>query len=206
MYYLWFDYSNNTSVFVATRNGYGLWYDVSSVSVVGIRASGVKSIKLKDDYVVSSCLFDPECEYATIITDKSTAKRLKLSLIEKTSRANRGVLLMKEIKSNPSKIIACYLVPSKDEIEVVSTSEVKRLKLTEISIMDKQSNGSFIAKDKIIDIHMVCGLVNNDSLVNNVNEDDNIEDKIVVSKEYKSLKNIDDKMLSIDEYLDDIEN
>ena len=200
------DYSNNTSVFVATRNGYGLWYDVSSVSVVGIRASGVKSIKLKDDYVVSSCLFDPECEYATIITDKSTAKRLKLSLIEKTSRANRGVLLMKEIKSNPSKIIACYLVPSKDEIEVVSTSEVKRLKLTEISIMDKQSNGSFIAKDKIIDIHMVCGLVNNDSLVNNVNEDDNIEDKIVVSKEYKSLKNIDDKMLSIDEYLDDIEN
>ncbi len=72
--------------------------------------------------------------------------------------------------------------------------------------MDKQSNGSFIAKDKIIDIHMVCGLVNNDSLVNNVNEDANIEDKIVVSKEYKSLKNIDDKMLSIDEYLDDIEN
>ena len=200
------DYSNNTSVFVATRNGYGLWYDVSSVSVVGIRASGVKSIKLKDDYVVSSCLFNPECEYATIITDKSTAKRLKLSLIEKTSRANRGVLLMKEIKSNPSKIIACYLVPSKEEIEVVSTSEVKRLKLTEISIMDKQSNGSFIAKDKIIDIHMVCGLVNDDNLVNNIKEDTNIEDKIVVSKEYKSLKNIDDKMLSIDEYLDDIEN
>ena len=37
--------------------------------------------------------------------DKGTAKRLKLSEIEKSSRANRGLLLMKEIKSNPSKIV-----------------------------------------------------------------------------------------------------
>jgi topoisomerase-4 subunit A len=110
------DYSNNDSVFVATKNGYGLWYDISEVSEVGIRASGVKSIKLKDDEVVSSCLFNPNCEYITIIMDKGTAKRLRLSEIEKTSRANRGILLMKEIKSNPSKIIKTYLLPSKEEI------------------------------------------------------------------------------------------
>ena len=30
------DYSNNTNVFVATYNGYGLWYDIDEVSVVGI--------------------------------------------------------------------------------------------------------------------------------------------------------------------------
>ena len=48
--------------------------------------------------------------------DKGTAKRLKLSEIEKTSRANRGILLMKEIKSNPSKIIKTYLIPNKEEI------------------------------------------------------------------------------------------
>ena len=78
--------SDETDLFVATKNGYGLWYDISEVSVVGIRASGVKSIKLKDDEVVSSCLFNPECEYITIITDKGTAKRMKLNNIEKTSR------------------------------------------------------------------------------------------------------------------------
>ena len=197
------DYSNNKDVFVATKNGYGLWYDTSEVSVVGIRASGVKSIKLKDDEVVSSQLFNPECEYITIITDKGTGKRLKLDNIEKTSRANRGILLMKEIKSNPSKIISCYLVSSKEEIEVVSIAEVKNIKLTEISIMDKASNGSFVVKDKIMETHLVAKLISDNSS-NVVNKE---EDKITIieNKEMKSLKSIDDKMLSIDKQLDDIE-
>lgn len=197
------DYSNNNDIFVATKNGYGLWYDVSEVSIVGIRASGVKSIKLKDDEVVSSQLFNPQCEYITIITDKGTGKRLKLDTIEKTSRANRGILLMKEIKSNPSKIISCYLVSSKEEIEVVSIAEVKKMKLTEISIMDRQSNGSFVVKDKIMNTHLIAKLVSNNNLV----IDDKDDSKIVVmnNKEMKSLKNIDDKMLSIEKQLDDIE-
>ena len=48
----------------------------------------------------------------TIITDKGTAKRMKLENILKTSRANRGVQLMKTIKSNPSKIVSSYIVPN----------------------------------------------------------------------------------------------
>ena len=198
------DYSNNTDLFVATKNGYGLWYDVESVSVVGIRASGVKSIKLKDDEVVSSQFFDPSVEYITIITDKGTAKRLKLSELEKTTRGNRGILLMKEIKSNPSKIIDTYLIPSKEEITVISVTGSKVLKLTEISIMDRQSNGSFIVKDKIIDTYRCASLVSNNKQ-ENIENNNNISEVKKVDKELKSLKNIDEKMLSIDEYLNDIE-
>ena len=198
------DYSNNTDLFVATKNGYGLWYDVESVSVVGIRASGVKSIKLKDDEVVSSQLFDPSVEYITIITDKGTAKRLKLSELEKTTRGNRGILLMKEIKSNPSKIIDTYLIPSKEEITVISVTGSKVLKLTEISIMDRQSNGSFIVKDKIMDTYRCASLVSNNKQ-ENIENNNNISEVKKVDKELKSLKNIDEKMLSIDEYLNDIE-
>ena len=196
------DYSNYNDIFVATHNGYGLWYDVSEVSVVGIRASGVKSIKLKDDVVVSSTLFDSNCEYVTIITDKGTAKRLKLSELEKTSRANRGILLMKEIKSNPSKIINTYLINSKEELNVVSIAEVKRVKLTEISIMDRHSNGSFIVKDRIMNTYQIAHLMALDDMKNNHNER-----PIIVSedKEYKSLKNIDEKMKTIELQLDDIE-
>ena len=197
------DYSDNTNVFVATYNGYGLWYDVSEVSVVGIRASGVKSIKLKDDEVVSSTLFDNDIEYITIVTDKGTAKRLKLSEIEKTSRANKGILLMKEIKSNPSKIINTYLINSKEEIQVVSVVEKKTVKLTEISIMDRQSNGSFIVKDRIVNTYMNAKLIDNDSVKVN---DNAINKDIKVSKEYKTLRDIDDKMQEVDEYLDNIEN
>jgi len=203
-------YSTDNDIFVATKNGYGLWYDVSEVSVVGIRASGVKSIKLKDDEVVSSTLFNPECEYVTVITDKGTAKRMKLSLIEKTSRANRGIQLMKEIKSNPSKIIKCYLISSKEEIVVTSIAEVKTVKLTEISIMDRQSNGSFIVKDRIMNTYKGASLVCHDDMIfsnNNITENTVVDKKIISNneREYNSLKDIDNKMMSIDEKLDEIE-
>ncbi|MBQ8219321.1 MAG: DNA topoisomerase IV subunit A [Bacilli bacterium] len=205
-------YSTNTDVFVTTKNGYGLWYDISEVSVVGIRASGVKSIKLKDDEVVSSTLFNPDCEYITIITDKGTAKRLKLSNIEKTSRANRGILLMKEIKSNPSKIIKSYLINSKEEIVVNSIAESKTMKLTEISIMDRQSNGSFVVKDRILDTYKLSEIIsdNYDSIkIVDSNNDTTTEIKKTLSnneKEYKSLLDIDNKIMTIDEILDNIED
>ena len=203
------DYSNNDNVFVSTRNGYGLWYNIDEVSVVGIRASGVKSIKLKDDEVVSSCLFDSSCEYITIIMDKGTAKRLKLSEVEKTSRANRGILLMKEIKSNPSKIIRTYLIPSKEEIVIASISGNKEVKLTEISIMDRQSNGSFVVKDRVMDTYRTVEMVsqNSDDLKKS-NDSEIVEEKkvtITTSKEVKSLKAIDDKIMTIDEILNNIE-
>ena len=198
------DYSDNKDVFVATHNGYGLWYDVSEVSVVGIRASGVKSIKLKDDEVSASCLFDPSNEYITIITDKGTAKRLKLSEIDKTSRANRGILLMKEIKSNPSKILSCYIIPTKEELVVTSIKESKTVKLTEISIMDRQSNGSFIVKDRIMNTYPVAKLIKEHAEVKptEVTEEIKITNE---DKEYRSLKNIDNVMESIEMQLDDIE-
>ena len=203
------EYSQYNNVFVTTKCGYGLWYDIEEVTPVGIRASGVKSIKLKEDEVVSSTLFDPNCEYITIITDKGTAKRLKLSSVEKTSRANRGILLMKTIKSNPSKIISSYIVASKEEIVINSINESKQIKLTEISIMDRQSNGSFIVKDRIISTYLQKKLIENEiekvnsTIVNQQEENKSID---INNKEYKSLKNIDNKMLSIDEYLDNIEN
>ena len=202
------DYSNYNDVFVATRNGYGLWYDVSEISVSGIRAAGVKSIKLKDDEVVSSSLFNSNLEYVTIIMDKGTAKRLKLSEIDKTSRANRGILLMKEIKSNPSKVIKTYIVQSKEDIVIDSMAESKEVKLTEISIMDRQSNGSFIVKDRVLDTHRVTCLMDkyNDVDNNNVIINDTNNKCGVNNKETIKLKNVDDKIMTIDDILNDIEN
>lgn len=190
--------SNYSSVFVATNNGYGLWYDISDVSVVGIRASGVKSINLKNDFVVSSFIFNSSDEYVIVITDKGTAKRMKLSLLEKTVRGNRGTSLMKEIKSNPSKIVGCYIISLKENIEVVTNNETKQIRPTEISIMDKASNGSFIVKDRIINTHLVANIVDN----NDKDEDFNKEIKM---EEYNSLREIDDKIDEIDNILDDIE-
>ena len=70
--------------------------------------------------------------------------------------------------------------------------------------MDRQSNGSFIVKDKIIDTYRCASLVSNNKQ-ENIENNNNISEVKKVDKELKSLKNIDEKMLSIDEYLNDIE-
>ena len=72
--------------------------------------------------------------------------------------------------------------------------------------MDRQSNGSFIVKDKIINTYHNVGLSNkeNDDVVSQVNSNEEIVNTIKESKELKSLKTIDEKMMTIYEYLDDI--
>ncbi len=154
------DITNKENTFIATHNGYGLWYSTEEIPVIGIRAAGVKSINLKDDYVVSGVLFD-DAEYITILTDKGTGKRLKLEELEKTTRAKRGSLLMKEIKSNPSKIISIYIENTKSELVLITEKEHKTIKLTDIKVMDKQSNGSFIAKNKLLSSYIKKDMVEN---------------------------------------------
>ena len=193
--------SSLNDVFVATRGGYGLWYDISDVSVVGIKATGVKSINLKNDYVVSGLLFNPNIEFITIFTDKGTAKRIKLKDFEKGTRANRGLLLMKEIKSNPSKIVNVYIVGNKQEFDVVTNKETRRVKLTEIPIMDRYSNGSYIVKDKINNVYLDYSTICVDNVINN-DIDNNIKQEVVT----KSLKEVDDRIMTIDDLLNNIEN
>ena len=188
--------SNNPEVFISTENGYGLWYSTSEIPVVGVKAAGVKSINLKDDSVVSASLFNGNEEYITILTDKGTGKRTRLNEFEKTSRAKRGILLMKVIKSNPSKIIKTYIINSKNLIGVVSDNYTKNIKITEIPIMDRYSNGSYIIKDRIISSYLVSDIITKDD----VKEEEIVP---VVEKQEVSLKAIDDALSNIDSIIID---
>lgn len=188
--------SSYSNVFIATLNGYGLWYDISEVPVVGLKASGVKSISLKDDTVVSGIIFDGSEEFITILTDKGTGKRTRMSEFEKTSRAKRGILLMKTIKSNPSKIVKVYITNSKNLIGVVSDNYSKVVKINEISIMDRYSNGSYIIKDRIVDSYNVSSLISKEDMTAN--------EEVKIEKKNISLKEIDDKLTTIDTIIGEI--
>ncbi len=188
--------SSANNVFIATYNGYGLWYDVSEVPVVGVKAAGVKAISLKDDYVVSGILFDDNEEYVTIFTDKGTGKRTKLLEFEKTSRAKRGILLMKVIKSNPSKIVNVYIANNKNVVDIISDNYSKLVKISEVSIMDRYSNGSYVIKDRINNSYMVTDLVSEDEEVSTTNGSSDVKKDI-------SLKEIDDELSKVDSIIND---
>ncbi len=197
-------YEDKNNVFVATKNGYGLWYNTSEISVIGLKAAGVKSINLKNDEVVCGLLFDDNEEFISILTDKGTGKRLKLTEFEKGSRANRGLLLMKEIKSNPSKIVKVYITNTKKEINIITINGIKKIKLNEMPIMDRYSNGSYVVKDRIEDVYIVEGIKSKDDIELSITTitTNNIDTN---NKAKTSLKEIDDRFMTIDDLLDNME-
>ena len=197
-------YEDKNNVFVVTKNGYGLWYNTSEISVIGLKAAGVKSINLKNDEVVCGLLFDDNEEFISILTDKGTGKRLKLTEFEKGSRANRGLLLMKEIKSNPSKIVKVYITNTKKEINIITINGVKKIKLNEMPIMDRYSNGSYVVKDRIEDVYINASIKSKEDIEisTTLNNNDNIDTN---NKAKTSLKEIDDRFMTIDDLLDNME-
>lgn len=103
---------------------------------------------------------------------------------------------MKEIKSNPSKIINVYMKNNKTELTIVTNKDVKKVKLTEIPIMDRYSNGSYVVKDKIITSY----IENND-----IEEDNNFTNEKSEKNKEPNLGNIDEKIMTIDDLLNNIE-
>ncbi len=188
-------------VFIATKKGYGLWYDRSQIPTIGLRTAGVKAINLKDDEVTSGCIFDGNSEYVTVITHKGLAKRVKLSEFEKTSRAKRGLLLLREVKSNPQEIIKTFVGDAKRNILLKSNGKDKELKLTEIPIMDRYSTGSTICKSKIDMAHDIASLTKDDIDVPKKISKPVTKEEAKEKKEV-SIKEIDDKFMTIDDFLD----
>ncbi len=186
--------SDLEEVLVVTNKGYGLWYDVNEISITGIKTSGVKAINLKNDYVVSGVIFDQEMDYITIITDKGTGKRIKLNNLTKTSRAKRGVLLIKEVKANPYKIIDVMVTSIKNMIGIRTEKEIKILKVIDFPIMDRYSTGSSLVKGNIKD-----GFIIQELMESPEEELDDIQKKEI------NLKEIDEQILTIDDFLDDVD-
>ena len=82
-------------------------------------------------------------------------------------------------------------------VEFVSDDYSKIVKLTEISIMDRYSNGSYIIKDRIIDSYIVSELISKE-------DKEEVTEEIVVEKKQISLSEIDDKLSNIDSIIKDI--
>ena len=172
-------------VFITTNNGYGLRYLTSEVPITSLRGSGVKAINLKDDFVVSGESFT-DAAYITVVTDKGTAKRIKLDEFDLSTRARKGLQVIRDVKTNPYHILNSFVVLNKINLGIL-TSEVKYIKVTDLPICDRYQTGSTISKEEIEKVFVKQNL-----------EKEEIEQIDV------SLDKVDEQMMTIDDFLDDL--
>ena len=133
---------------IVTKGGYYLAYSSEEVTTSGPKAAGVKAINLKDDEVTAGLVYEDEDEYLNVFTNKQTAKRVKLEDLSIFSRAKRGNLIIKRVKSTNYKITSAYITDTKDVIGIKDGDNIDFIKNSEISIMDTSSTGSSISKAK----------------------------------------------------------
>lgn len=184
-------------IFITTHSGLGLRYKTEEVPVTSLRGSGVKAINLKDDTVASGQSFT-NGDFLIVITDKGTAKRVKIDEFEITSRARKGVQVIRDVKTNPYHIIDAFVVTHKDEIGIL-TDEITYYKVTSFPICDRYQTGTQVTKDKIHKAFTKTEVTEN-------KKETKEEKKEEPKQEEISLEKVDEQIMTIDDFLDDFNN
>jgi topoisomerase-4 subunit A len=142
--------TTETELFLATQMAYGVRFPLDEVPVTGLRTAGVKGLNLKEgDVAVSAVMLDPNHPQDLVLTtQRGAAKKMKLTEFDSGSRAKRGVIMLRELKSNPHRVVAVLGTTGTDEI-VLETSKGLRIPIApgRLKAVDRYSNGSFIVDE-----------------------------------------------------------
>lgn len=110
-------------ILLATRNGQGVRFNESKVSVVGRLARGVKAVDLRgDDVVCGAVIVDDEKDFLTI-TENGFGKRCKFDEFESRNRAIMGVIAH-NLTDKTGKLAACAAVDDGDDIMAITNEGI----------------------------------------------------------------------------------
>lgn len=144
------DTTADYEVVLITRRSYALRYDLSLVSEIGLKAQGVVAVKLKDDdELVSGHVFNRELKRPQLfaLTQRGNVKRFDVNIVSELGRGSRGILILKELKSNPHAIQQVLALPHGSETVYLigDTGAVVPLNTTDIPLTERLSNGSTLS-------------------------------------------------------------
>ncbi len=149
-------------IMLMTEKGYALRFNIEEVPIIGAKAAGVKAVNLKDEDVVAAA-FISNTSSVYLLTQRGSLKRMATEEIPVTSRAKRGLQVLRELKSKPHRVFAAGpvltdqgdfdLFSTANEDETISqilhvqskTGKLYEVDVTQLSLSERTSNGSFIS-------------------------------------------------------------
>nr|AAF85902.1 topoisomerase IV subunit A [Streptococcus pneumoniae] len=147
-------------VVLISQNGYALRFNIEEVPVVGAKAAGVKAINLKaDDALQAAFICNMSSFY--LLTQRGSLKRVSIDEIPATSRAKRGLQVLRELKNKPHRVFLAGAVAEQgfvvdlfsievdgnDQILLVQSNKgtIYQSRLQDLNLSERTSNGSFIS-------------------------------------------------------------
>ena len=133
-------------VLITTYASYSVRFSLDEVPITGVKTGGVKAINLKDqDFVVSVNPISQESkEDIMLITHRGAVKKMVINEIESGVRAKRGVLTLRELKSNPHRVYDVLLVEKNDLLVIETEKGQETIEVNAFRPSDRYSNGSFV--------------------------------------------------------------
>lgn len=133
-------------ILLVSKNGYALRYPVDEVSVNGARTTGVRSMDLRDDDEVINLALVTDNDTIALITQRGAFKRLAMKELSVTSRARRGVIVLRELKRDPHRIVDFITIPAGNPpLEIMTSRErTHDVMPTDHPLSGRYSNGSFV--------------------------------------------------------------
>lgn len=148
-------------VLLISKNGYALRFNIEEVPVVGAKAAGVKAMNLKaDDEIQVAFICNTSSFY--LLTQRGSLKRVSTEEIPATSRAKRGLQVLRELKNKPHRVFLAGTVSEQGFIGDLFSTEIEdgdqtlvvqsnkgiiyETILQDLNLSERTSNGSFISE------------------------------------------------------------
>ena len=147
-------------VLLVSQNGYALRFNIEEVPVVGAKAAGVKAMNLKEDDVLQSAFICNTSSFY-LLTQRGSLKRVSVEEIPATSRAKRGLQVLRELKNKPHRVFLAGAVAEQGFVGDLFSTEVEEndqtllvqsnkgtiyeSRLQDLNLSERTSNGSFIS-------------------------------------------------------------
>ena len=110
---------------LVSEKGYAALYSEELISILGIKAAGIKGINAAGDRVVGISAFSPTSKDCLILlSEKGYIKKIRLLDIPASNRTSRGVLIVKKVKSNEQRIVSAFTVNDQQSLHIIDNAFV----------------------------------------------------------------------------------